>query len=487
MLMDPDCNREIVNAANHKFGKEFFQRIFNWNLTQQASMQNIIRNKVHDFLKLRNSRGLPVRWCYVPTLPTYHGGAGTCLAMDFGCSDHYIKLSLCCVAQRGSSLNLVDERAFVLTPSLRRAPMSKFSDFVALCIKQMLVDNGVACTSGSATVYMGVAAGFDVWVEAQRQPASATVQTASKGYQMPGFEAFKRINLTVEIVTVINDAVGTLLSGVYQAFLSGNSADCSIGVLCHRIGANLAYLETDQDFLEVCSLDNRLLLRRPTGDGHCVVVNSEAGFFIGQNKELDDLANVFDNSVMNELKAVLRLECIISGAWFAHLLERCIRILINTSAIDAWSIAGENWTLNQAKGFEVFTLFDALHVEKSPPNELAANLGRLLDLQNLSRADVSRIAVICKAIVGRNARAIANSIIAIAQCSYGVTFPKSMAISYGGNLFASLLQLKDLLQSELNKLKPDGTEISLLHSNASLGCAVTALSAGLAASKKIEF
>ncbi|PAA86413.1 hypothetical protein BOX15_Mlig004176g1 [Macrostomum lignano] len=476
---------------------ECFLKEFAMSPSEMENLVASLKKNIDDLVKQRGADGVPIHWSYVPILPVGRV-AGKCLSLDFGCNDNFFQVAVCNIRQSETSRDTtefrpVDRRAFVLTPALRRAPMSVYCDFTAICVRQVLQENGLQAQADP--IYMGIVAGFDARLKPQISPAEARVGKTFKDYKMENFincdfvasfqKSMDKHGLKVKIVTVLNDAVCTLLYGVHSVYSRRiSTSDCSISVVTTRSGANVSFLETDQDFLDSCTTDRRLLLRSPRNGSFCVVVNPEAGMRCGEKGELSNFLNNIEKNVLEEAKPgdSMRWECLSSGCWYPKLLRNSIKTMRKLEVVGA----GFPDLLSSANCFEVFYVCDRYATVKEPSkDQLAKDLQAFLDpleRYRIQPKEAEKLAQVCQAIVKRSATMLASCIMAVAQRVYGKLLPERMVVAYCGAMFQigqllpSLQETLDEFASPINSIYP--FKVELMPADTAFGCAVSAITIG---------
>jgi len=186
---------------------------------------------------------------------------GTYLALDLGGTN----LRVCQITFGGSGKLTIKQEKYEVSDSLKTGHSSKLFDFIADCIRQFLIDLGDAHDS---PLSLGFTFSFPV---DQMAIHKGMLLRWTKGFTAAGAvgqdivkllrEALERKNVSVKVVAMVNDTVGTLLAHAYE------DPTTIIGVILGT-GTNAAYVE---------KLENITKLNL-NGSGN-MVINLEWGAF----------------------------------------------------------------------------------------------------------------------------------------------------------------------------------------------------------------
>ncbi|KAJ1955159.1 hypothetical protein EC988_002036 [Linderina pennispora] len=178
----------------------------------------------------------------LPMIPTFVRGRptgeekGTYLALDLGGTN----LRVCQVTLNGdTTYNLVQQK-FTIT---QEAKAERLWDFVAECVGVFLEEHDLRPAPGKRAIPCGYTFSFPIF---QTGIASGNLSMWNKGFTVPNSvgrdvvnltqSAFQRHHIAVEVVAVLNDTVGTLMTSGYS------HPDTQMGII-FGTGTNAAYWE----------------------------------------------------------------------------------------------------------------------------------------------------------------------------------------------------------------------------------------------------
>ncbi|KAJ2722140.1 hypothetical protein GGI07_003526 [Coemansia sp. Benny D115] len=178
----------------------------------------------------------------LPMIPTFVRGrptgneTGTFLALDLGGTN----LRVCQVTLKGNTEYTLEQQKFTIS---QEAKENRLWDFIAESVGVFLEEHGLTPAPGKRTIPCGFTFSFPIF---QTGIASGNLSMWNKGFTVPNSvgrdvvnltqSAFQRHHVPVEIVAIINDTVGTLMTSGYS------HPDTQMGII-FGTGTNAAYWE----------------------------------------------------------------------------------------------------------------------------------------------------------------------------------------------------------------------------------------------------
>ncbi|CAG8517049.1 14234_t:CDS:2 [Ambispora leptoticha] len=215
-------------------------------ILSHSKLESIIDNFVSCFLKGLTTRSiqseandeneklmtqtmLPSFICRLPT----GNERGTSYAMDIGGTN----LRVAAVTFLGEGRTEVRQKHFIIAEELKTSGVEKLLEWVAERVQESIIVDGI--------LKMGVTFSFPI---EQQTISKGVVMKMGKGFNVPGLQnhdvtellnsTFKKKNLNIEIVAIVNDTVGTLAAQAYKdpntkialIFGTGTNAACVVPV-----------------------------------------------------------------------------------------------------------------------------------------------------------------------------------------------------------------------------------------------------------------
>ncbi|KAJ1842333.1 hypothetical protein LPJ57_010047, partial [Coemansia sp. RSA 486] len=178
----------------------------------------------------------------LPMIPTFVRGRptgkekGTYLALDLGGTN----LRVCQVTLNGDTTYSLVQQKFTIT---QEAKESRLWDFIAECVGVFLEEHNLKPAPGKRTIPCGYTFSFPIF---QTSISSGNLSMWNKSFTVPNSvgrdvvnltqSAFQRHHVAVEVVAVLNDTVGTLMTSGYS------NPDTQMGII-FGTGTNAAYWE----------------------------------------------------------------------------------------------------------------------------------------------------------------------------------------------------------------------------------------------------
>ncbi|KAJ2753128.1 hypothetical protein GGI19_003356 [Coemansia pectinata] len=281
----------------------------------------------------------------LPMIPTYVNGrptgkeTGTFLALDLGGTN----LRVCQVTLKGDTTYSLVQQKFTIT---QEAKESRLWDFIAECVGVFLEEHDLRPAPGKRTIPCGYTFSFPIY---QTGIASGNLSMWNKSFTVPNSvgrdvvnltqSAFQRHHVPVEVVAVLNDTVGTLMTSGYS------HPDTQMGII-FGTGTNAAYWE---------NLENIGKWTGPDRKGE-MVVNLEWGAFDNATEVLPYTAH--DNKLNRKSSnhGLQVFEKMISGLFLGEVARNAILSLVDQRLIFAGrssEILNKSYTFDTAYMSEI--------------------------------------------------------------------------------------------------------------------------------------
>lgn len=250
---------------------------------------------------------------------------GKFLALDLGGTNFRVIL----VEVDGAQFHM-DNETYSLSQDLMHGPGSQLFDYIADCLHNFVVKRNLSCHR--------LPLGFTFSFPCQQDGlAHARLVNWTKGFKCSGVEGRdvvellreaieRRSDLEIEVMAVVNDTTGTLISCAYQ------NRECRVGLIVGT-GTNACYMErvdnvhcmnpTESNETQTGPYDD---IWRPHKQQQTTVVNTEWGAF-GDNGILDFVRTHWDHEIdVNSVNTgKQKFEKMISGLYIGEL---CRRVMI---------------------------------------------------------------------------------------------------------------------------------------------------------------
>ena len=256
---------------------------------------------------------------------------GKFLALDLGGTNFRVIL----VELEGSQFHM-DNETYSLCQELMHGPGSQLFDYIANCLLKFVTRRNL----NGIRLPLGFTFSFPCQQEAL---AHARLVNWTKGFKCSGVEGRdvvellreaieRRSDLDIEVMAVVNDTTGTLISCAYQ------NRECRVGLIVGT-GTNACYMENldnvhcmhpTDDKLNQDGQDSFNESWRPPNNNNkhqTTVVNTEWGAF-GDNGILDFMRTNWDHDIdVNSVnRGKQKFEKLISGLYIGEL---CRRIMVD--------------------------------------------------------------------------------------------------------------------------------------------------------------
>ncbi|KAI7823702.1 hexokinase-domain-containing protein [Kickxella alabastrina] len=237
---------------------------------------------------------------------------GTFLALDLGGTN----LRVCQVTLNGDTTYSLVQQKFTITQDAKE---SRLWDFIADCVGIFLEEHGLSPAPGKRTIPCGYTFSFPIF---QTGIASGNLSMWNKGFTVPNSvgrdvvnltqSAFQRNHVPVEVVAVLNDTVGTLMTSGYS------HPDTQMGII-FGTGTNAAYWENMENIPKWTGADRK-------GE---MVVNMEWGAFDNATEVLP--YTMHDNKLNRKSSnhGLQVFEKMISGLFLGEVARNAILSLVD--------------------------------------------------------------------------------------------------------------------------------------------------------------
>lgn len=335
---------------------------------------------------------LPMIPTYVRRRPTGQE-TGSFLALDLGGTN----LRVCQVTLKGDTTYSLIQQKFTITAEAKEA---KLWDFVAECVGVFLEEHSLRPEQGKRSIPCGYTFSFPIF---QTGIASGNLSMWNKGFTVPNSvgrdvvnltqSAFQRHHVPVEVVAVLNDTVGTLMTSGYS------HPDTQMGII-FGTGTNAAYWERVESIGKWAGEDKK-------GE---MVINLEWGAFDNATEVLPYTQH--DNKLNRKSPnhGLQVFEKMISGLFLGEVARNAILYLVDQRLLfsgHSSPILNKSYTFDTAYMSEIVA-------DESP--ELATVRGVLegtLDLPNTTLTDRKAVKNVCNMIGNRGVRLSAAAMSAV--------------------------------------------------------------------------
>ncbi|KAJ2102056.1 hypothetical protein GGI09_001424 [Coemansia sp. S100] len=335
----------------------------------------------------------------LPMIPTYVNGrptgkeTGTFLALDLGGTN----LRVCQVSLKGDTTYSLVQQKFTIT---QEAKESRLWDFIAECVGVFLEEHDLHPAPGKRTIPCGYTFSFPIY---QTGIASGNLSMWNKSFTVPNSvgrdvvnltqSAFQRHHVPVEVVAVLNDTVGTLMTSGYS------HPDTQMGII-FGTGTNAAYWE---------NLENIGKWTGPDRKGE-MVVNLEWGAFDNATEVLPYTAH--DNKLNRKSSnhGLQVFEKMISGLFLGEVARNAILSLVDQRLIFA---GRSSEILNKSYTFDTAYMSEIVADQTPDLANVKVVLEGTLDIPPTSLIDRKVVQHVCNMIGTRGVRLSAAAMSAV--------------------------------------------------------------------------
>ncbi|KAJ2613076.1 hypothetical protein H4S08_002404 [Coemansia sp. RSA 1365] len=377
----------------------------------------IIIKEFHKSMKVGlehdNKDALPMIPTFVNRRPTGKE-TGSFLALDLGGTN----LRVCQVSLNGDTTYQLLQQKFTITPEAKE---SRLWDFVAECVAVFLEEHDLHPPQGRRVIPCGYTFSFPIF---QTGISTGNLSMWNKGFSVPNSvgrdvvnltqSAFQRHHVPVEIVAVVNDTVGTLMTSAYSF------PDTQMGII-FGTGTNAAYWER---------LDN---IGKWAGDRHGeMVVNLEWGAF--DNTALVLPYTMHDNKLNRKSSnhGLQVYEKMISGLFLGEVTRNAILALVDQRLIFC---GRSSEILNKSYTFDTAYMSEIVSDDSSDLSATKTVLESTLDLPPTTLTDRKAVKNVCNMIGTRSVR-----LSAAAMCAVLLSRPELLKSSVSVGIDGSMYQ-----------------------------------------------
>lgn len=352
---------------------------------------------------------------------------GKFLALDLGGTNFRVIL----VELEGDNFHM-DNDTYALTRQLMRGPGSELFDYIADCLHRFVVKHELE----SHRLPLGFTFSFPC---EQESLDHARLVAWTKGFTCSGVEGQdvcklladaikRRSDLDIEVVAVLNDTVGTLLSCAHQ------NKECRLGLIVGT-GTNACYMERIHNVHRMhkgpefgaraesdCVGVEHELEHELEHEHETTVVNTEWGAF-GDNGNLDFIRTKWDQEIdlASAEAGRQRFEKMIGGLYIGELCRRVMvdmalerRLLFRASA-QLGEPDSRLAKLSEGSLVKPFSFASALvsSIESDPLDEYANTRKALKDAFGIdwaSSEDCASVKMICSRVSSRAAKLVAAAV-----------------------------------------------------------------------------
>nr|CDS34383.1 hexokinase type 2 [Hymenolepis microstoma] len=420
-------------------------------------------------LKTRESSSIKMYPSFVTRFPTGKE-KGQFLALDLGGTNYRVLL----VTLTGGGHPKIDERTYAIPKEKMVGTSQDLFGYIASTLQNFLNRYNLVNTS--------LPLGFTFSFPCEQHALNQSILVRwTKGFNVHDAvnadvckllqDATDALGLKVKCVAVVNDTVGTLASCALE--------DCSSAIgLIVGTGTNAAYIEK----IEACEFMQKLEGEKPVyrpKEEDSVIINMEWGAF-GEKGELEPYLTEFDleldNASLYPGKQVF--EKMISGMYLGEL----VRIILVNLVKRRLLCRGEMPEVLTKPGsfltkFVTETERDPAHLFYSTHSVLTEDL----EIPIVDPIDDRVVRIVCET-VSKRAAYLAGA--GIAACMHRLNRRK-VTIGIDGSLYKFHPRFRERMTDIIDKLKPEGVQFRLRHSEDGSGKGAAAIAA--AATRPTEF
>lgn len=365
---------------------------------------------------------------YVRSLPD-GTEEGDFFALDLGGSNFRVLL----VKLKGGEVEMIP-KVYKIEKEIMTGTGEQLFDYIADCLAEFKKEQGLE----DKDLPLGFTFSFPC---KQHGLNSATLVTWTKGFSASGVvnedvakllsDACKRRKVNLDIIAVVNDTTGTLMSCAHA------DRNCYVGLIIGT-GTNACYMEK-LDKVETWNGDNE--------EPKQTIINMEWGAF-GDDGSLEDIRTDFDREVdkitLNKGKQLY--EKMISGMYLGEISRQAMVKLAEKNLLFEGAISAE---MKTTWAFESKYLTD---IEKDVSTE-GTKIQEILKEMKCPHtpSDVAVVRAICSAVATRAAKLVTAGLAAVIQ-KMG---RKTVTIGVDGSLYKYHPRFHPLMDTFTRELVPD--------------------------------
>ncbi|KAJ2316420.1 hypothetical protein H4R23_003531 [Coemansia sp. Cherry 401B] len=355
----------------------------------------------------------------LPMIPTFVNRrptgteTGSFLALDLGGTN----LRVCRVTLNGDTTYELAQQKFTIT---QEAKSSRLWDFIAECVGVFLEEHDLHPAQGRRMIPCGYTFSFPIF---QTGIASGNLSMWNKGFTVPNSvgrdvvnltqSAFQRHHVPVEVVAVVNDTVGTLMTSGYSF------PDTQMGII-FGTGTNAAYWER-LDSVGKWAGDRR-------GE---MVVNLEWGAFDNATRVLP--YTMHDNKLNRKSSnhGLQVYEKMISGLFLGEVARNAILYLVDMRLLFA---GRSSEILNKSYTFDTAYMSEIVADNSSELSTVQTVLESTLDVPPTTLQDRQVVQHVCNMIGTRGVRLSAAAMSAV-LLSRPELLDSSVSVGIDGSMY----------------------------------------------------
>ncbi|KAJ2657319.1 hypothetical protein IWW48_004563 [Coemansia sp. RSA 1200] len=396
----------------------------NANLRAMAESFAVTDDKIREIIKgfhksmaagleRDNPDVLPMIPTYVHRRPTGKE-TGTFLALDLGGTN----LRVCQVTLNGDTTYTLVQQKFTITPEAKE---TRLWDFVAECVGVFLEEHDLRPAAGRRTIPCGYTFSFPIF---QTGISSGNLSMWNKGFAVPNSvgrdvvnltqSAFQRHHVPVEVVAILNDTVGTLMTSGYS------QPDTQMGII-FGTGTNAAYWEELAAIHKWPSADR-------SGE---MVVNLEWGAFDNATEVLPYTPHDNKLNRKSHNHGLQVFEKMISGLFLGEVVRNAVLTLVDRRLVfegRSSDIFNKSYTFDTAYMSEIVS-------DDSPDLALVKTvLESTLDLPPTTLVDRKIVKNVCNMVGSRSVRLSAAAMSAVLLARPAL-MKSSVSIGIDGSMY----------------------------------------------------
>lgn len=416
-----------------------------FHITDQQMAEIVVRLTKEISMGLaRDTHPRAVVKCFISYVQDLPNGkeTGKYLALDLGGTNFRVLL----INLEANNIDMIS-RSFVIGPALQEGAGKDLFDFIAECLSEFCKQQRVE----QDNLPLGFTFSFPVQ---QLGLAKGILVTWTKGFKCDGVVGKNVVDLLqdainrrgdvkVNIVAIVNDTVGTLMSCAYD------NPSCRIGLIVGT-GTNACYVEK--------TVNTEMLEGYQTASKPNMIVNCELGAF-GDNGVLDFIRTPYDKTVdresINPKKQTF--EKCISGMYLGEVVRHIIVDLMAKGAI----FKGHTSQQMNEKGR--FLTQYITEVESDPPDSFnhAALVMDNMGIRTTNKHDLGCLRYICETISTRSAKLASCALV----CLINKMNLKSLVVGIDGGVYRYHPHYHKLLNTNMNVLLKGSVKFELTTSS----------------------
>lgn len=385
---------------------------------------------------------------------------GKFLALDLGGTNFRVL----CIDLDGEQFNMMNE-IYEIPQSIMLGSGEQLFDHIAECLSHYLEQLGLT----HRTLPLGFTFSFPCL---QKGLTSAILVGWTKGFNCSGVqgndvvqllrEAVKRRkNVDIDVVAVVNDTTGTLMSCAHK------NMDCRLGLIVGT-GTNACYMER---------LENVETWKGDHDHPKQVIINTEWGAF-GDNKCLEFLRTSFDREIdeisLNKGKQLF--EKMISGMYMGEIVRRILVKLVKDGLLFKGKLS-EKFSTPYA-----FKTKYVSNVESDPKHKVNETMVVLqkMGITDASQEDCEILKLVCTVVSTRAAHLVSA---AVATVLNKMKRPHT-TVGVDGSVYRYHPHFKELMEKKIDELTDPNYKFELMLSEDGSGRGAALVAAVAVRSKK---